>query len=126
VVADPDVLGLEIPVEQTHEVTQGGRVQRAGDLGAEEDLGEGVAADDGHGVVPLPVGELAQVVERQDAGVLQLGGDLRLLHEARQDVRPVTQVGVQALDSATVRPSSRSRARTTSPMPPSPSAPSKA
>jgi len=66
-------------------------------VGASDDVGECLTADDGHGVEPLTVGELAQVIERQDAGVLQLGGHLRLLHEAHQDVRPSVQGAVEPL-----------------------------
>jgi hypothetical protein len=50
-------------------------------------LGEGAAADETHGVEGLLVGAAADLVDRHDAGVLQLSGHLRLTQEARPQSR---------------------------------------
>ena len=54
-------------------------------------LGQGPALDQLHGEVGPPVGEGAQLVDRDDAGVLELAGDLGLLDEAAE------QLGVAAV-----------------------------
>ena len=75
------------------------------------------AFDQLHGEVGPAVGEGAELVDRHDAGVLELAADLRLLDE------PATISGLSSwLSSRTLtarsRPRSGSRPRSTAPMPP--------
>ena len=63
--------------------------RRVGPLG--QDLGQGPAFDQLHGEVGATVGEGAQLVDRDDAGVLQLAADLGLLDE------PADKLGLVAV-----------------------------
>ena len=56
-----------------------------------QEIGQGAALDQLHREVGAAVGEGAQLVDRHDARMLQLAGDLRLLDEAAD------QLGVVAV-----------------------------
>ena len=69
----------------------------SGSVAGLEQLGQGVALDQLHGEERPAVGEGAQLVDRDDAGVLELAADLRLLDEAADHVGVVAEVFAQDL-----------------------------
>ncbi len=73
--------GLADLLEDAQDAGQGVLRRRTGG----EHLGEGLALDQLHGEVGATVGEGAQLVDRDDAGVLELAADLRLLDEAADE-----------------------------------------
>ena len=64
-----------------------------------EQLGQGVALDQLHGEEGPAVGEGAQLVDGDDAGVLELAADLRLLDEPSDHVRIIAEVVAEDLQS---------------------------
>ena len=86
------------------------------------ELRKGPALDQLHREVRAVVGEGAQLVDRHDARVLELAGDLRLLDEAADHLGAVAEVVAEDLDGQ-VAPRSGSRPRSTTPMPPRPISP---
>ena len=127
-VEQQDVLGLDVAVDDAVPVRVGQRFRRLpGDsdrlrqgesMLPLEPLAKGLALDIGHHVVEEAL-RLARVVQGQDVGVLEVGGDLHFVDEALYADRG-GQVPPEDLD-ATWRPCRRSRARYTSAIPPSPS-----
>ena len=67
-------------------------------VGVDGLLREGAALDLAHGEVQLAGGGGAELVDRHDAGVGQLGHELCLLHEPRGGVAALHQLGMQRLD----------------------------
>ena len=63
-------------------------------IGADR-LAERLAADEPHGVIRRVA--LAQLVDRDDAGVLELGGDLGLVEEPRADDGIIGLLGPELL-----------------------------
>ena len=103
-----------------------GRGRRARQQG-----GQGPALDQLHGEEGPAVGEGAQLVDRHDAGVLELAADLRLLDEPAEDLGVVAvllqedldgqvaaQVGVAALSTAPMPPRAISPRSWYRPVPP--------
>jgi hypothetical protein len=99
--ADHDVARLEVAVHHPAAVREGDRIadleeglhqlvaqpahrRAAGRLALVmlDQVGEVGALDALHGVEHRAVGQHLEVVHRHDAGMFQLGGDLRLVHEA--------------------------------------------
>ena len=108
------VAGLEHHVGRfdvaVHDVVRVGIVQGVGDLGSDgrrplhrqatgsDDLLKSRAVDELHGQVAQAL-EVTDVVDRDDVGVFELGRDLRLTFEARQQlVKPGTGGG-QAVEA---------------------------
>ncbi len=97
--ADHDVGGLQVAVEHAAGVGVGHGLRRllehleevpalVRDVGScPEERGQRAALDQLHREVRTPVRLKAYAVDRNDAGVLELGPDLRLLDEAGDDLR---------------------------------------
>ena len=70
----------------------------AGCRGSAQQRGQGAALDQLHGEVGPAVAELAQLVDRHDARMLELAADLRLLDEAADQLGIVVVLFEQDLD----------------------------
>ena len=111
--AQHDVGGLEVPVHHAPVVGVGHRLahpqegvhqaaERPAPRGApvhvDDDLPQRVPPHLAHCEEVAAVAHAAQLVNRHDARVLELGGGLRLLQKARDDAGAVQQLGVEELD----------------------------
>lgn len=110
VIADEDVLRLDVAVQDPARVRvpQGARdlEEHAGEargrprpaqLRAREDVAERALLHDAHRVEGRAVGAGAEIVDGDDAGVLELRGDPRLLDEARGDHGILRDAGLERL-----------------------------
>ena len=108
--ANHDVRGLQIAVDHPPGVGIRHRLgdvledrQEPGQVGrrvrpAPEQVGQGPALHQLHAEERPPVGEGAQLVDRDHAGVLELAADLRLLNEPSDQVAVVAEVLAEDLD----------------------------